>query len=525
MEKCKFCQEELTEGSTVCPHCGKDNAPEIETETVTPAEEVSEETTVVEETSDEKTETEAPIEEETAETTEQSNPEKAPVEAVAETQKAPKTSRWVVVAAIAAEVILVVALAALIIAGVSSVRSRNEATPTETTIPESIVSEPAATETQAPATVPADGNPDDVTCKGTYTVTDEEAAAAKDTVVATMGDEQLTNGKLQVYYWNVVQSILSSNYGYSLMYQGLLDYSQPLDTQLCSEDSSLTWQQFFLGEALNYWQMYQSLALEAKNAGMEMPAEDREYLDGLEASLEETAANYGLSGIEELLLKNVGPGAGLEEFAGFQELYYQGKPYYTAETEKLVPTPEDLEAYYTENESYFTGNGVTKDGTYVSVRHILVMPEGGTTGDDGTTTYSDEEWAACEKKAQEILDEWLAGDATEDSFAALAEEKSEDPGSSTNGGLYENVAKGQMVEPFEDWCFDETRAAGDYGLVKTTYGYHVMYFVSSTPIWETYAKSGWVNEKTNAFIKKLAEDHPMEVDYSAIKLGYLNLGA
>ena len=309
------------------------------------------------------------------------------------------------------------------------------------------------------------------------------------------------------------------------MYQGLLDYSQPLDTQLCSEDSSLTWQQFFLGEALNYWQMYQSLALEAKNAGMEMPAEDREYLDGLEASLEETAANYGLSGIEELLLKNVGPGAGLEEFAGFQELYYQGKPYYTAETEKLVPTQEDLEAYYTENESYFTGNGVTKDGTYVSVRHILAMPEGGTTGDDGTTTYSDEEWAACEKKAQEILDEWLAGDATEDSFAALAEEKSEDPGSSTNGGLYENVAKGQMVEPFEDWCFDETRAAGDYGLVKTKYGYHVMYFVSSTPIWETYAKSGWVNEKTNDFIKKLAEDHPMEVDYSAIQLGYVNLGA
>ena len=505
MEKCKFCQEELAEGSTVCPHCGKDNAPEIETETVTPAEEVSEETTVVEETADVKTETEAPVEEETAKTTEQPAAEEATEETPAEIPEAPKTAPWKIVAAVAAVVVLIAALAALVIGGVKGGK-----TPAETTEP-TVAAETAATETQVPATVPADGNPDDVTCKGTYTVTDEEAAAAKDTVVATMGDEQLTNGKLQVYYWNVVQSILSSNYGYSLMYQGLLDYSQPLDTQLCSEDSSLTWQQFFLGEALNYWQMYQSLALEAKNAGMEMPAE--------------TAANYGLSGIEELLLKNVGPGAGLEEFAGFQELYYQGKPYYTAETEKLVPTQEDLEAYYTENESYFTGNGVTKDGTYVNVRHILVMPEGGTTGDDGTTTYSDEEWAACEKKAQEILDEWLAGDATEDSFAALAEEKSEDPGSSTNGGLYENVAKGQMVEPFEDWCFDETRAAGDYGLVKTQYGYHVMYFVSSTPIWETYAKSGWVNEKTNAFIKKLAEDHPMEVDYSAIKLGYVNLGA
>ena len=512
MEKCKFCQEELAEGSTVCPHCGKDNAPETETETVTSAEEVSEEAAA------EKTEAEAPAEEETVETTEEPTAEEATVEATAETPEAPKTAPWKIVAAVAAVVVLIAVLAALVIGGVKGGK-----TPAETT--EATTAETAATETQVPATVPADGNPDDVTCKGTYTVTDEEAAAAKDTVVATIGDEQLTNGRLQVYYWNVVQSILSSNYGYSLMYQGLLDYSQPLDIQLCSEDSSLTWQQFFLSEALNYWQMYQSLALEAKKAGMEMPAEDREYLDGLEASLEATAASYGLSGIEELLLKNVGPGAGLEEFAGFQELYYQGKPYYTAETEKLVPTQEDLEAYFTENEGFFSDNGITRDGTYVNVRHILVMPEGGTTGDDGTTTYSDEEWAACEKKAQEILDEWLAGDATEDSFAALAEEKSEDPGSNTNGGLYENVAKGQMVEPFEDWCFDESRAAGDYGLVKTKYGYHIMYFVSSTPIWETYAKSGWVNEKTNEFIKKLADDHPMEVDYSAIKLGYLNLGA
>ena len=77
MEKCKFCQEELAEGSTVCPHCGKDNAPE--TETVTPAEEVSEETTVVEETADVKTETEpaAPDEEETAKTPEQPAAEEA----------------------------------------------------------------------------------------------------------------------------------------------------------------------------------------------------------------------------------------------------------------------------------------------------------------------------------------------------------------------------------------------------------------------------------------------------------------
>ena len=60
MEKCKFCQEELAEGSTVCPHCGKDNAPE--TETVTPAEEVSEEDPAEEIYADETETTEEPEE-------------------------------------------------------------------------------------------------------------------------------------------------------------------------------------------------------------------------------------------------------------------------------------------------------------------------------------------------------------------------------------------------------------------------------------------------------------------------------
>ena len=504
MDRCKFCQEELEEGSTVCPHCGKDNAPGDIPEVVIQGEAAPEETA------------EAPAAPAAEETVQEAAAETPAQEAPTEIKEGIKATPGKIAIAAAAVVVLAAALIALIVGGVKGGKDT-----AETTVPETV---PAVTETQVPATVPADGNPDDVTCKGTYTVTDDEAAAAKDAVVAAMDDVKLTNGELQVYYWSVVNSILNSNYGYSLMYQGLLDYSQPLDTQLCSEDSSLTWQQFFLSEALNYWQMYQSLALEAQAAGMEMTAEDREYLDGLAASLKETAAAYGLEGVEELLLHNVGPGAGLDEFARFQELYYQGKPYYTAETAKFVPTPEDLDAYFTENEDYYTANGVTREGSFVNVRHILLTPEGGTTDENGQTAYSDEEWAACEKAAQDVLDQWLAGDATEDSFAALANEKSQDPGSNTNGGLYENVYKGQMVEPFENWCFDESRVPGDTGLVKTSYGYHVMYFVSSTPIWEYYAKSGWVSQQTDNFIAALADSHPMEVDYSAIKLGYINLG-
>ena len=48
------------------------------------------------------------------------------------------------------------------------------------------------------ATIPADGNPEDVTCKGSYSVSDEEVKAAADTVVATIGEHTLTNSQLQV---------------------------------------------------------------------------------------------------------------------------------------------------------------------------------------------------------------------------------------------------------------------------------------------------------------------------------------
>ena len=111
-----------------------------------------------------------------------------------------------------------------------------------------------------------------------------------------------------------------------------------------------------------------------------------------------------------------------------------------------------------------------------NARHILVSYEGGTADENGQIVYSDEEKAAAEKKAQELLDAYLAGEQTEDAFAALATENTMDPGSKEKGGLYENIYRGQMVPTFNDWVFDEARKVGDTGIVATDYGYHVMYY-------------------------------------------------
>ena len=126
------------------------------------------------------------------------------------------------------------------------------------------------------------------------------------------------------------------------------------------------------------------------------------------------------------------------------------------------------------------------DNTFAlkNVRHILVAPAHehaeDETHEDGET-YSAEELAAAKATAEEILASWQAGEATEEAFATLANEKSAD-GDGTTGGLYENIYPGQMVEAFEDWCYVEGRKAGDTGIVETEYGFHVMYFVGDSDV-------------------------------------------
>ena len=124
----------------------------------------------------------------------------------------------------------------------------------------------------------------------------------------------------------------------------------------------------------------------------------------------------------------------------------------------------------------------------VSVRHILIQAEA---DEDGT--WSDEALATAKEEAERILAEWEAGEKTEESFAELAKQYSSDPGSSENGGLYENIYKGQMVQAFNDFCFAGHKS-GDveivYGSNGGYAGYHVMYFVGEGEIYgEMLAKN------------------------------------
>ncbi len=141
----------------------------------------------------------------------------------------------------------------------------------------------------------------------------------------------------------------------------------------------------------------------------------------------------------------------------------------------------------------------------VNVRHILVTPEveehdeSDESIDDAAIHAAADE--AAKAKAEEILNEWLAGDKTEDSFAKLATEKAS---SYIAGEKFEQVTKGYMVEEFDSWIFDSARKPGDCDIVKTDYGYHLIYFVGADEIaWKIKANAGVESEEYNAYVESL----------------------
>jgi hypothetical protein len=151
----------------------------------------------------------------------------------------------------------------------------------------------------------------------------------------------------------------------------------------------------------------------------------------------------------------------------------------------------------------------------VDIRHILI--KAATATDDTSTTDVDESKSAptdeamqtAHDKAQNLLDEWNAdSNKSADTFATLANAKSEDTGSNTKGGLYEKVYNGQMFDAFNTWIMDSSRQPGDTTLIENTqsgqYGWHVVYFQGwENPVWKNSADSALRSNDTKTWLDGL----------------------
>jgi len=198
-----------------------------------------------------------------------------------------------------------------------------------------------------------------------------------------------------------------------------------------------------------------------------------------------------------------------EEHSDDEELVYSGLDWLFSSDRKAG----DIKQYST-SVVYVISPATVTDRNTINVRHILIAPE---TDDENTaaTDATTEQWNAAYDKAKDVLAKFNAGDKTEDSFAALVADNSTDTGSTENGGLYENVVTGQMVNPFSYWCFTSDRKAGDTAIVKSDYGYHIMYFVgaNSQTVWEYNAQKALAAEDSKSASEKLEEEYTLKVNW------------
>ena len=167
----------------------------------------------------------------------------------------------------------------------------------------------------------------------------------------------------------------------------------------------------------------------------------------------------------------------------------------------------------------------------MDVRHILIQVD--ETGLDSESDSYDAELQArkdeAKAKADEIFAQWKNGGATEDSFAALANEYSEDPGSNSTGGLYEQVTKGSMVDSFDAWCFDDARKSGDADVVYAERtnsgsdykGYHIIYYVGDDlPVWQVTVTNTLKSADYNAwYSQQTGSEEITLVDKGVSKVG------
>ena len=308
--------------------------------------------------------------------------------------------------------------------------------------------------TAAPETSNAATDPDDV-------LTDDDW----DNIVAQFGNHTLTAAGFSYFYWASYTSFLTYHGSDA---QNYLDLYTPLDQQMYSDE--LTWQDYFINDALMAYRQYCVLNDQAAAAGFELSETAQNALLNAEKELLSTAQAMGFETVDEYLKANYGNGATLDSYLEYVHDHFVVQEYTAQLQDSFDFTDEEIEDYYDQNAETYEAAGVYKtDVKMAQLRYLMILP-----ADD-----SDESYDAIDSAFYEMLDDWeLWEDKSEQGFMSFGEKWSE---KGFAQDYLDAVAPGKIYfSYFDDWVFDEPRSPGDTRTWIMESGDYLFYYVGQT---------------------------------------------
>lgn len=181
-------------------------------------------------------------------------------------------------------------------------------------------------------------------------------------------------------------------------------------------------------------------------------------------------------------------------------------------------TTEQATAYSTTVYRIEKPNYIQKDLTK-NFGHILIAPEAEhdhAEGEEHTEEEDEQADKAAKAEAERLLEEFKKGEITKEAFEKIAEGKNDD-----SNEFYENVKTGAMVAEIEDFIYAEDRQVNDLEVIKTTYGYHVTWFMGDgAEVWFVDAKNDFYNDNVEKWMEDLEASTPItENKEIAAKIG------
>ncbi len=329
--------------------------------------------------------------------------------------------------------------------------------------------------------VPEEPKPSESEQAQTFTSTDW------DNVVAQFGNHILDSATFSYYYWSSYTSFL--NY-YGSEAQDMVDLYTPLDQQMYSEE--LTWQDYFIDNALMAFRQYSALNDLAAADGFELSQTAQDALANAEEELLGTAEAMGFETVEEYLQANYGTGATLENYLAYVRDSFVVQEYTKVLQDSFSYTDEEVEAYFDEHEDDYAANGILKrDVNMAQLRYLMILP-----ADDSEESYN-----AIDEAFNEMLADWETWeDKSEEGFMAFGEKWSE---KGFAQDYLDAVAPDTVYfSYFDDWVFDEPREQGDTRTYYMESGDYFFYYIRQLDevFWRTQARYDMCHEAFTEFL-------------------------